>query len=42
MELKELLASINNKKCGLLHYNVATYEQFKAGIEAIKETKNST
>lgn len=38
MTSKEL---INNLKKGraLLHYNVSTFEQFKAGIEAIKETK---
>jgi ketose-bisphosphate aldolase len=39
MELRELLESIKNKNRALLHYNVATYEQFKAGLEAIKETK---
>jgi len=39
MELKEVLENIKNRKKALLHYNVSTYEQFKAGIEAIKETK---
>ncbi len=39
MKLRELLENVINKKRGLLHYNVATYEQFKAGIEAVKETK---
>ena len=39
MKLRELLENVINKKRGLLHYNVSTYEQFKAGIEAVKETK---
>jgi fructose-bisphosphate aldolase class II len=39
MELRDLLESIKNKNRALLHFNVATYEQFKAGIEATKETK---
>ncbi len=28
-----------NKKRALLHINIATYEQFKAGVEAVKESK---
>jgi fructose-bisphosphate aldolase class II len=35
MNLKNVLK--NNK--ALLHYNISTFEQFKAGIEAVKETK---
>ena len=39
MSLGELIESIAKKKGALLHYNVATYEQFKAGVEAAEETK---
>jgi len=38
MENREVL-NILKKGRALLHYNVATFEQFKAGIEAVKETK---
>ena len=39
MELRSILEKIVKEKKALLHYNVATYEQFKAGVEAVKETK---
>lgn len=39
MTSKEIIEEIRKKKRALLHYNVATFEQFKAGIEAIKITK---
>lgn len=35
--IKDIICS--NKKRALLHINVSTYEQFKAGIEATKESK---
>jgi len=35
MNLKNVL----KKKKALLHYNISTFEQFKAGIEAVKETR---
>lgn len=37
MTLKQTLQSLKPNSA-LLHYNISTYEQFKAGIEAIKET----
>lgn len=37
MKLKNLLMKIKNK--ALLHYNISSLEQFKAGIEAVKDTK---
>lgn len=36
---KEELNNLLKKGRALLHYNVSTFEQFKAGIEAVKETK---
>lgn len=38
MESKELVVSLKRGRA-ILHYNVATFEQFKAGVEAVKETK---
>jgi ketose-bisphosphate aldolase len=38
MKLKEILSNLKNNQA-LLHYNVSTFEQIKAGIEAVKETK---
>lgn len=35
--IKDILYS--NKKRALLHINISTYEQFKTGIEAVKESK---
>lgn len=39
MNSKELIKTITKKKVAILHYNVATFEQFKAGVEAVKITK---
>lgn len=36
---KEELNNLLKKGRALLHYNVSTFEQFKAGIEAVKATK---
>lgn len=38
MGLKELIYSLKENQA-ILHYNVATFEQIKAGILAVKETK---
>lgn len=38
MKLKELIFSLKQNQA-ILHYNVATFEQIKAGILAVKETK---
>lgn len=38
MNLKELIYSLNNHQA-ILHYNVSTFEQIKAGLLAVKETK---
>ena len=38
MDLKEVVYSLKEGQA-LLHYNVATFEQIKAGILAVKETK---
>ncbi len=37
MTLKEIISSLKNHQA-LLHYNVATFEQIKAGVLAVKET----
>ena len=38
MEVKDLINFLKKGRA-VLHYNVATFEQFKAGIESVKETK---
>ena len=38
MNLKEIIYSLKENQA-ILHYNVATFEQIKAGILAVKETK---
>jgi len=38
MSLKEILFSLKENQA-ILHYNISSLEQFKAGIEAVKETK---
>ena len=38
MNLKELIYSLRENQA-ILHYNVSTFEQIKAGIKAVKETK---
>lgn len=39
MDSKRLIEEITKKKKAVLHYNIATFEQFKAGLEAVKITK---
>ncbi len=38
MTLKQALQNLKSNQA-LLHYNIATFEQFKAGIEAVQETR---